>query len=71
MAGAKPAPRNVAGDSPLHIAARNGDLLCCKAITAPVQQHERVALGVSYAQTPYQRPDLDQWNHEGMLLGVC
>lgn len=65
VAGAKPSPRDIRGDSPLHIAVRNGDLRCCKALTAPVQEHERIALGLSYPQQPYQQINLDQWNYEG------
>ncbi|RZC34589.1 cactus isoform 2 [Asbolus verrucosus] len=65
VAGAKPSPRNIRGDSPLHIAARNGDLLCCKAITDPVQEQERASLALSYPQQPYQQINLDQWNYEG------
>ncbi|KAJ3621812.1 hypothetical protein MTP99_002365 [Tenebrio molitor] len=65
VAGAKPSPRNIRGDSPLHIAARNGDVFCCKAITDPVQEQERKALGLSYAQQSYYELNLDQWNYEG------
>lgn len=65
VAGAKLSPRNIRGDSPLHIAARNGDVLCCKAITDPVERHERIALGVQYPQPPHQPANLDQWNYQG------
>ncbi|KAJ3644367.1 hypothetical protein Zmor_027032 [Zophobas morio] len=65
VAGAKPSPRNIRGDSPLHIAARNGDVLCCKALTEPVKEQERLALGLSYPKQPYHEVNLDQWNYEG------
>ncbi|KYB24623.1 cactus isoform 2 [Tribolium castaneum] len=65
VAGAKPCPRNIRGDSPLHIAARNGDLRTCRAITDPVQEQERISLGLTYPKQPYQEINLDQWNYEG------
>ncbi|XP_022902487.1 NF-kappa-B inhibitor cactus isoform X2 [Onthophagus taurus] len=65
VAGAKPSPINRQGDSPLHIAARIGDVECCKAITYPVQQQERERLGLSYPPHAYDRCDLDQWNFDG------
>lgn len=71
VAGAKPSPRNIRGDSPLHIAARNGDLLCCQAITTPVQPYERNVLGLLYEQQHYQPANLDQWNYQGRFLKIC
>lgn len=67
VAGAKPCPRNLQGDSPLHICARTADLQSCKAITDPVTQHERDALALSYPPQPYQPCDVDQWNYDGEL----
>ncbi|KAF5306205.1 hypothetical protein FQR65_LT07482 [Abscondita terminalis] len=65
VAGAKPSPRNLQGDSPLHICARTGDVQSCKAITDPVTQNERDALALSYPPLPYQQCQLDQWNYDG------
>lgn len=65
VAGAKPSPRNLQGDSPLHICTRTGDVQSCKAITDPVTQHERDALALSYPPQPYQQCQLDQWNYDG------
>ncbi|XP_017774370.1 PREDICTED: NF-kappa-B inhibitor cactus [Nicrophorus vespilloides] len=65
VAGARPSPRNICGDSPLHLAARNGDLDCCRAITDPVQQQERDLLGLRYPPSPYQYCEFDQWNYDG------
>lgn len=65
VAGARPGPRNLHGDSPLHIAARTGDILCCKAITDAVHQQERDVLALSYVPQTYQAFNLDQWNYDG------
>lgn len=65
VAGARPCPRNLQGDSPLHIAARTGDIACSKAITDPVQQQERDVLNLQYPPQPYYPVDLDQWNYDG------
>lgn len=65
VAGAKPCPRNLQGDSPLHIAARTGDIDCSRAITDPVQQQERDVLNLQYPPQPYYSCDLDQWNYNG------
>ncbi|GJQ71353.1 putative positive regulation of antifungal peptide biosynthetic process [Trypoxylus dichotomus] len=65
VAGARPCPRNLQGDSPLHIAARLGDVQCCRAITDPVALQEREALNLSYPVQPYCPVDLDQWNYDG------
>lgn len=68
VAGAKPSPRDIQGDSPLHISARKADIQCCKAITDPVQQQERDTLCLSYPPQPYQPSDLNQWNYEGKIV---
>lgn len=69
VAGARPCVRDHMGDSPLHIAARNGDLNCCKAITEPVQKNERDTLQLSYPEKLiYQTSNLDQWNYVGKHL---
>ncbi|KAF5283729.1 hypothetical protein FQA39_LY17226 [Lamprigera yunnana] len=65
VAGARPSPRNLQGDSPLHICARTGDVQSCKAIIDPVTQNEREALALSYPLQPYQPCQLDQWNYDG------
>ncbi|XP_018571849.1 NF-kappa-B inhibitor cactus-like [Anoplophora glabripennis] len=65
VAGARPCPRDLQGDSPLHIAARAGDVKSIKAIADPVQQQERDALALSYQGHMYQPCDLDQWNYLG------
>lgn len=65
VAGARPCPRDLRGDSPLHIAARAGDVKSIKAIADPVQQQERDALALSYQGLMYQPCDLDQWNYLG------
>ncbi|XP_018334475.1 NF-kappa-B inhibitor cactus [Agrilus planipennis] len=65
VAGARPGPRNLRGDSPLHICAQTGDLQTCKAITNPVTQHERDSLALSYPAQPYHQVDLEQWNYDG------
>lgn len=68
VAGARPCPRDLQGDSPLHIAARVGDVKSIKAIADPVQQQERDALALSYQGHMYQPCDLNQWNYLGKLL---
>lgn len=65
VAGAKPCPRDVHGDSPLHIAARNGDVESVHAIVRTVKQEERDSLALSYHGYMYQPCDLDQWNYLG------
>lgn len=65
VAGARPCPRNLKGDSPLHVAARMGDVKSIKAITDPVEKQERDALGLSYKGHIYQTCNLDQWNYLG------
>lgn len=70
VAGAKPSPRNIRGDSPLHIAARNGDLSCCQAITTPIQPYERLSLGLQYDHQIYQQANLDQWNYQGRFSNI-
>jgi len=70
-AGAKPSPRNLAGDSPLHIAAKLGDLDSCRAILYPVAQTEREALDLSYNVNTYYKCNLDQWNYEGQTAVHC
>ncbi|XP_044754652.1 NF-kappa-B inhibitor cactus [Coccinella septempunctata] len=65
IAGARPGPRNLSGDSPLHIAARLGDLDCCKAILYPVQSQEREQMVLRYSAQLYTTYDVEQWNHEG------
>lgn len=69
IAGAKPGPRNINGDSPLHLSARLDDEQCCKAINDPVQQQERDSLCLNYSPPqPYQTSDLNQWNYDGKSL---
>ncbi|KAL3269478.1 hypothetical protein HHI36_008546 [Cryptolaemus montrouzieri] len=63
IAGARPGPRNLAGDSPLHLAARSGDVECCKAILYPVQSHEREQLLLSYPPQLCPTVDIEQWNY--------
>lgn len=70
VAGAKPCPRNLQGDSPLHICARTGDIQSCKAIADPVTKHERDALALSYPIQNYQLCDFEQWNYEGRFLKI-
>lgn len=65
IAGARPSPRDSQGDSPLHIAARLGDLNCVKAITEPVLPKHRDALALGYPAFPCEKPKLDQWNYLG------
>ncbi|KAL3269475.1 hypothetical protein HHI36_008544 [Cryptolaemus montrouzieri] len=65
VAGAEPGPRNFRGESPLHIAARLGNLNCCKAITETVHLEERKFLNLNYEITSYKQVDLDQWDYEG------
>ncbi|XP_045473037.1 NF-kappa-B inhibitor cactus-like [Harmonia axyridis] len=65
VAGANPSPRNSAGDSPLHLASRLGDLDCCKAILFPVQSQEREQMGLRYPAQLYKTFNLEQWNYEG------
>ncbi|XP_060528864.1 NF-kappa-B inhibitor cactus [Cylas formicarius] len=65
VAGARPGPRDINGDSPLHIAARLGDLDCVKAITNPVQPQEREALALGYPPHRYEKCSLNQWNYSG------
>ncbi|KAJ8948207.1 hypothetical protein NQ318_010483 [Aromia moschata] len=71
VAGARPCPRDIRGDSPLHIAARGGDVKSVKAIADPVQQQERDALALGYQGHMYQPCDLDQWNYLGEFVFVC
>ncbi|CAH1155834.1 unnamed protein product [Phaedon cochleariae] len=65
VAGARPCPRGVHGDSPLHIAARNNDSRSVKAMADPVQQQERERLALSYQGHMYQPCNFDQWNIYG------
>lgn len=66
VAGAQPGVRDHMGDMPLHIAARNGDLGCVKAITEPVEKQDRDALQLSYPEKLInQTSNLDQWNSIG------
>lgn len=66
IAGARPGPRNLRGDSPLHLAASLGDVSCCRAILDPVQEKERESLALCYPLQPYEPFDLEQWNFDGM-----
>ena len=70
VAGAKPCPRNIRGDTPLHLAASLGDIYCCKAIVDPVHQQERDGIALEYPIHPYQKCDLDQLNYSGESLFV-
>lgn len=64
VAGARPNTRNLCGDSPLHIAARKGDINCCVAITKSVDKRETDSLDLTYV--PKNIPmNLEQWNYEG------
>lgn len=65
VSGASPNPRNLSGDSPLHIAASRGDVACCGAITDPVTPQERDTLALSYPVHAYEHCELDQWNYYG------
>lgn len=54
------------GNSPLHLAARKGDLNCVKAITEPVNPKHREAMVLTYdKKISYENPNLDQWNYVG------
>lgn len=65
VAGAKPGLRNSTGDSPLHIAAEQGDLDCCKAILYPIQLQEREQLSLMHNAQHYTAYNIEQWNHAG------
>lgn len=65
VAGAKPNPRDAQGDSPLHIAARLGDMNCINAITQPVQLKHVNAMSLGYPTPTYEKCKLDQWNYLG------
>lgn len=65
IAGARPSPRDSQGDSPLHIAARLGDVNCVKAILEPVLPKHRDALALGYPAYLYEKAKLDQWNYLG------
>ncbi|KAF7272968.1 hypothetical protein GWI33_014282 [Rhynchophorus ferrugineus] len=65
VAGAKPSPRDAQGDSPLHIAARMGDLNCIKAIVEPVQPKHVNAMSLGYLVPNYEKCHLNQWNYLG------
>lgn len=69
VAGAEPGPRNAHGDSPMHIAARAGDLACCRAVGDPVSQTERQELALAYLPQSYRTYNLNQWNYVGEFLG--
>lgn len=72
VAGSKPGPRNINGDSPLHLSARLADVQCCKAINDPVRQQERDSLLLNYSPPQqYQTSDLNQWNYEGKRIIIC
>ncbi|CAH0555926.1 unnamed protein product [Brassicogethes aeneus] len=66
VAGAKKSPRDIRGNTPLHVACQNGDIDCIKALLDPVQKIERDLLNLSY-QPPqiYNDVDLNQWNYVG------
>ncbi|KAL1490225.1 hypothetical protein ABEB36_012955 [Hypothenemus hampei] len=63
IAGARPSPRDLQGNSPLHIAARLGDLNLVKAITDPINAKCRKVL--VNPPSHYEKPKLDQWNYLG------
>lgn len=65
VAGAKVNSRNLRGDSPLHVCARNGDVLGTRAVLDPVSRQERDRLRLRSGNGAVQRCDLDQWNYEG------
>ncbi|XP_018578962.1 NF-kappa-B inhibitor cactus isoform X2 [Anoplophora glabripennis] len=65
VAGARPCPRDLQGDSPLHVAARLGDVKSVKAIADPVKKQEKDTLAFNSKGYKYQCCNLDQWNYLG------
>lgn len=64
VAGAHPGVRNCMGESPLHVAARQGYYECCRAILEPVTQEEISSLPLFY-DVPCHTVNLEQWNFQG------
>lgn len=65
VAGARPGPRNLYGDSPLHMASKMGDLDILRAILDPVKRDERQKMDPYCSREKYQRFNLEQWNYIG------
>lgn len=70
IAGASKSPRDVRGESPLHIACRNGDMRCVSALLEPVKHEERQAMKLTCQPPPIhnQMVDLEQWNYAGKFM---
>ncbi|KAK9890890.1 hypothetical protein WA026_012232 [Henosepilachna vigintioctopunctata] len=65
VAGARPGPRNIDGNSPLHLAVQVGEIDCLQAIMYPVQNKEREDMKLNYSVQKLEHYDLEQWNYNG------
>ncbi|XP_011168273.2 NF-kappa-B inhibitor cactus isoform X2 [Solenopsis invicta] len=71
LAGADPSLRNLRGDTALHLACRNGDIACAKALTDPLSPTERNKLMPGQI-VPALPQNLEQRNYSGeMCLHVA
>ncbi|XP_012527351.1 NF-kappa-B inhibitor cactus [Monomorium pharaonis] len=66
LAGADPSLRNSCGNTALHLACRNGDLACAKALTDPLSPMERNQL-MPGQTVPALPQDLEQRNYSGKM----
>lgn len=67
-AGARRGARDAAGDTPLHVACRRGDLACARALTQPPHQDEVDKLALPYRPCHDHHLDLEQRNYDGELV---
>ena len=67
VGGASVLLRDRHGNTPLHLACREGFFECAKALCIPISQEERqAALSVHHTLPPQALPqDLEQWNYDG------
>ena len=69
VAGASVLHRDRFGNTPLHLACRDGAFECAKALLFPVSQEERKAALLTINGIPQPLPqDLEQRNYDGMWI---
>jgi ankyrin repeat protein len=69
VAGASVLHRDRFGNTPLHLACRDGAFECAKALLFPVSQEERKAALLTFNGIPQPLPqDLEQRNYDGMSI---
>lgn len=71
-AGARTQTRDLAGNTPLHLAVLRGDLESAKALTTVVNNEEVEGLGLCYQPMIRGTIDLEQRNYDGkQLFNFC